>query len=223
MSIHQEARIENARNKRLNMRRVDWRLRRWYTVIRCSKEITCSFSKKNGGFGLCFLKFIEQVISLQALIAGNAMGEADSGTIQNRFGGMGRMKISIVGIGYIGLPTAVMFASGGHQVVGMDLNRKAVDALNQGKIIIEEPHLDEAVAEAVKSGNLRASMTVEPADVYIICVPTPILPDHSADMRAVRSAAESLLSVLKKGDTVILESTSPPGTTRDLIVPILAG
>lgn len=151
------------------------------------------------------------------------MREADSSTIQDRFGGMGRMKISIVGIGYIGLPTAVMFASGGHQVVGMDLNRKAVDALNQGKIIIEEPHLDEAVAEAVKSGNLRASMTVEPADVYIICVPTPILPDHSADMRAVRSAAESLLPVLKKGDTVILESTSPPGTTRDLIVPILAG
>ena len=132
------------------------------------------------------------------------------------------MKISIVGIGYIGLPTAVMFASGGHQVVGMDLNGKAVDALNKGRVIIEEPHLAEAVAEAVRGGNLSASMEVEPADAYIICVPTPILPDRRADMQAVRSAAESLLPLLKKGDTVILESTSPPGTTRDLIGPILA-
>ncbi len=133
------------------------------------------------------------------------------------------MKISIVGIGYIGLPTAVMFARNGHQVVGMDLNQKAVEALNQGRIIIEEPHLDEAVAEAVKSGNLRASGRVEPADVYIVCVPTPILPDRSADMRAVKAATESLIPLLKKGDMVILESTSPPGTTRDLMAPILTG
>ena len=132
------------------------------------------------------------------------------------------MKISIVGIGYIGLPTAVMFARKGHQVVGMDLNPKAVEALNQGRIIIEEPFLDEAVSEAVKSGNLRASGRVEPADVYIVCVPTPILPDRNADMRAVKAATESLLPLLKKGDTVILESTSPPGTTRDLMAPILA-
>ena len=132
------------------------------------------------------------------------------------------MKISIVGIGYIGLPTAVMFARKGHQVVGMDLNPKAVEALNQGRIIIEEPYLDEAVSEAVKSGNLRASGRVEPADVYIVCVPTPILPDRNADMRAVKAATESLLPLLKKGDTVILESTSPPGTTRDLMAPILA-
>ncbi len=131
------------------------------------------------------------------------------------------MKISIVGIGYIGLPTAVMFANSGYLVTGIDLNEKVVSALNKGEIVIEEPGLEEAVARVVASGHLKASHQVEPADVYLLCVPTPIRPDKGADMHAVRSAAESIVPLLKRGDTVILESTSPPGTTRDLLAPVL--
>lgn len=132
------------------------------------------------------------------------------------------MKICVVGIGYIGLPTAVMFAKSGHDVLGVDLNRMAVNALNEGRIIIEEPYLDEVVKEAVASGRLKADVKPSISDAYILCVPTPIMSDRTADMRAVCSAAKSIVPLLKKGDIVILESTSPPGTTRDLLCPILA-
>ena len=131
------------------------------------------------------------------------------------------MKICIIGLGYIGLPTAAMFATHGHDVLGVDVNKKVIDALNEGRIIIEEPFLDEIVSGAVKQGRLRASTEPEVSDVFIICVPTPINPDKTADLSFVESGARKILPYLKKGDIVILESTSPPGTTRDFVGSIL--
>jgi len=131
------------------------------------------------------------------------------------------MKICIIGLGYIGLPTAAMFATHGHEVLGVDVNKKVIDALNEGRIIIEEPFLDEIVSGAVKQGSLRASTEPEVSDVFIICVPTPINPDKTADLSFVESGTRKILPYLKKGDIVILESTSPPGTTRDFVGSIL--
>lgn len=130
-------------------------------------------------------------------------------------------KISVIGIGYIGLPTAAMFASNGFNVVGYDVNAHTVDELNKGNIVIEEPYLDDLVKHEVGVGRLRGTTTLEVSDVYVIAVPTPITHDHKADMTYVESACRTIASIVKKGDTVILESTSPPGTTNDIIVPIL--
>lgn len=126
-----------------------------------------------------------------------------------------------MGLGYIGLPTAAMFATHGHKIVGVDINENIVEALNQGKIIIEEPYLDIMVQAAVTSGNLVAGTEPVEADVFIISVPTPINPDKTADMRYVESAAESIVPYLREGNVVVLESTSPPGTVENLLVPIL--
>ncbi len=136
--------------------------------------------------------------------------------------GIAKKTICILGLGYIGLPTAAMFATHGHKIIGVDIDQSVVAALNQGEITIEEPYLDIMVRDAVSSGNLTASATPAKADVFIIAVPTPINEDKTADMRAVRSATESIVPFLDKGNIVILESTSPPGTVNDLIVPILA-
>ncbi|HCW03827.1 MAG TPA: UDP-N-acetyl-D-mannosamine dehydrogenase, partial [Clostridium sp.] len=130
-------------------------------------------------------------------------------------------KICVVGLGYIGLPTAATFASYGVEVVGVDVNSKVVEALNEGKVIIEEPDLDEMVLKAVQSGKLRASLKAESADAFIIAVPTPITEDKKADMTYVKAAAESIVPYLKAGDIVILESTSPTGTVEELMCPIL--
>lgn len=133
------------------------------------------------------------------------------------------MKICVIGLGYIGLPTASMFASHGCVVVGVDRNEKIVDALNQGDILIEEAGLSDLVKQVVQQGSLRASTTPEEADVFIIAVPTPITSQKTADMSYVISATESLVPYLKAGDTVILESTSPVGTVDELLLPILKG
>lgn len=131
-------------------------------------------------------------------------------------------KICVIGIGYVGLPTAVMFASKGHTVVGYDVNEKVVDALNKGEIIIEEPGLLDLVKSTVASKNLSASTSCpEGFDVYIIAVPTPINKDKTADMTYVELATKEIAKKVKKGAIVILESTSPPRTVEDLIVPIL--
>jgi UDP-N-acetyl-D-mannosaminuronic acid dehydrogenase len=131
-------------------------------------------------------------------------------------------SICVIGIGYVGLPTAAMFASKGHRVVGFDLNEKAVNALNRGEIIIEEPGLGDLVKKVVADGNLTATTTCpDDCDVYIIAVPTPINPDKTADMRFVESATRSLVPKVRKGCIVILESTSPPRTVTDLMLPIL--
>lgn len=126
-----------------------------------------------------------------------------------------------MGLGYIGLPTSAMFATHGCKVIGVDVNEKVVDALNRGEITIEEPYLDIMVQAAVRSGNLKADTKPHEADVFIIAVPTPLTKDKKSDLSYVKAATEAIVPYLKKGDIVILESTSPTGTVKDLIVPIL--
>ncbi len=131
------------------------------------------------------------------------------------------MKICVIGLGYIGLPTAAMFASAGAFVVGVDHNPKVIEALNRGEIIIEEKGLGELVSRVVKDDALRGSLTPEEADAFIIAVPTPITEDKKSDMSYVASATESIVTCLRPGNTVILESTSPVGTVDGLMLPIL--
>jgi len=130
-------------------------------------------------------------------------------------------KICILGLGYIGLPTASAFATHAVRVVGVDVNPQVIETLRAGKIHIHEPGLGEIVRQAIESGNLTVSTSPEPADAFLIAVPTPFYDDKRADMRAVASAAESIVPHLRPGNLVVLESTSPPRTTVDLLVPIL--
>lgn len=132
-----------------------------------------------------------------------------------------RTKICVMGLGYIGLPTSAMFATHGCRVVGVDVNEKVVDALNKGEITIEEPYLDIMVQAAVRSGNLIADTKPHEADAFIIAVPTPITADKKADMSYVVAATEAIVPYLRVGNMVILESTSPPGTVEELMLPIL--
>ncbi len=141
-------------------------------------------------------------------------------------------KICVIGLGYIGLPTASTFAAHGVHVIGVDINSSIIETLNRGEIHIHEPGLQDAVKTAVQSGNFKAAAKLEEADAFIIAVPTPFkedkLGEHNgmtyklADMCAVISAAESIVPFLRKGNLVVLESTSPPRTTVDLVAPILA-
>lgn len=124
------------------------------------------------------------------------------------------MKLCILGLGYIGLPTAAMFAKNGVNVCGVDVNPYVIDTINQGKIHFVEPGFAELVKSSVKSGNLKAYDKACEADAYIICVPTPFKDDHEPDLRFVDSATKEIVPYLKKGNTVILESTSPVGTTE---------
>lgn len=130
--------------------------------------------------------------------------------------------ISVVGLGYIGLPTAAMFASKEKKVIGVDVNQHAVDTINAGEIHIIEPELDVMVKRAVDNGFLRATTSPEPADAFLIAVPTPFLPikDQDSipepDLSYIKSAAKAVAKVLKKGDLVILESTSPVGATEQM-------
>ena len=129
-----------------------------------------------------------------------------------------RKSICVIGQGYIGLPTAAILASRGYKVLGVDVRKEAVDKINSGKAHIHEPNLDELIAKVVASGNLRASMTPEHADIFILCVPTPFQGDHSPDLSFVQKAAESIRPLVQEGAIVILESTSPPGTTEDVVL-----
>ncbi|MCS2159767.1 UDP-N-acetyl-D-mannosamine dehydrogenase [Scandinavium sp. H11S7] len=124
--------------------------------------------------------------------------------------------ISVIGLGYIGLPTAAAFASRQKQVVGVDINQHAVDTINRGEIHIVEPDLGQVVKTAVEGGYLRASTTPVEADAYLIAVPTPFKGEHEPDMAFVESAARFIAAVLKKGALVILESTSPVGATEQV-------
>ncbi|VVP88710.1 UDP-N-acetyl-D-mannosamine dehydrogenase [Pseudomonas fluorescens] len=124
--------------------------------------------------------------------------------------------ISVVGLGYIGLPTAAVFASRKKQVIGVDVNQNAVDIINRGEIHIVEPDLDMVVHAAVTEGYLRATTRPEPADAFLIAVPTPFKGDHEPDLSYIESASKSIAPVLKKGDLVILESTSPVGATEQM-------
>lgn len=129
--------------------------------------------------------------------------------------------ISVIGLGYIGLPTAAMFASRKKKVIGVDVNQNAVDTINRGEIHIVEPDLDMIVHAAVTEGYLKAVTTPEPADAFLIAVPTPFkecaegeIPEP--DLRFIEAASKAIAPVLKKGDLVILESTSPVGATEQM-------
>ncbi len=124
--------------------------------------------------------------------------------------------ISVIGLGYIGLPTAAVFASRKKKVIGVDVNQKAVDTINRGEIHIVEPDLDMVVHAAVTEGYLKAVTTPEPADAFLIAVPTPFKGDHEPDLGYIESASKAIAAVLKKGDLVILESTSPVGATEQM-------
>jgi UDP-N-acetyl-D-mannosaminuronic acid dehydrogenase len=124
--------------------------------------------------------------------------------------------ISMIGLGYIGLPTATMFASRKKTVIGVDVNEHAVNTINQGRIHIVEPELDMLVRAAVSEGHLRATLKPEPADAFLIAVPTPFKDGHKPDVSYVEAAARSIAPVLAKGNLVVLESTSPVGTTEQM-------
>ncbi|HNT25261.1 MAG TPA: nucleotide sugar dehydrogenase [Anaerolineales bacterium] len=140
-------------------------------------------------------------------------------------------KVCVIGLGYIGLPTACMLANRGLKVLGVDINPQIIETLQGGGLHIHEPGLQALVQEATSSGNLMVSEQPEDADAFIIAVPTPFYEDRNgmargasyrmADMRSVSAAAEAILPHLKRGNLVVLESTSPPRTTLDLVKPIL--
>jgi len=131
------------------------------------------------------------------------------------------MQIAVIGLGYIGLPTAGMLAINEIPTLGVDVNPDVVQKVSQGKVHFFEPGIRTVISAAVTSGNLKVSNILEPADFYFIAVPTPITKDKKADLSYVKSAAQMIAKVIQKGNTVILESTVPPGTTEDLVIPIL--
>ncbi|SKB91586.1 UDP-N-acetyl-D-mannosamine dehydrogenase [Sphingopyxis flava] len=125
--------------------------------------------------------------------------------------------ISVIGLGYIGLPTAAMFASKGCRVIGIDINPATVDTINSGAIHIVEPDLDEVVHAAVARGCLSAALTPQPADAFLIAVPTPFKEqNHEPDIAYIEAAARAIAPVLRSGNLVVLESTSPVGATEQM-------
>ena len=125
-------------------------------------------------------------------------------------------EVVTIGLGYIGLPTSALIASHGTNVLGVDINQKVVDTINQGKIHIVEPELDQIVAKAVSDGFFKASTIPSSAEVYLIVVPTPFKGNHEPDISFVEAATKSIIPILKKGDLYIIESTSPIGTTEKM-------
>jgi UDP-N-acetyl-D-mannosaminuronic acid dehydrogenase len=131
--------------------------------------------------------------------------------------------ICVLGLGYIGLPTASMFALSGNDVIGVDPSPRVQASLQRGLASIDEPELQTLVTAAINSGRLRVQTQPEPADAFIIAVPTPLDPgSNRADLTFVERAARDILPLLRRGNLVVLESTVPPGTTRDVLAPILA-
>ena len=123
-------------------------------------------------------------------------------------------RLAVIGLGYIGLPTAVVLATRGVDVVGVDVNPRTVEAVENGQVPFVEPDLAIGVSGAVTMGRLKATTEVPEADAYIVAVPTPFNPDHTADLSYIRSAVEAIAPKLKGGEVVVIESTSPPGTTE---------
>lgn len=129
-------------------------------------------------------------------------------------------KVSVIGLGYIGLPTAAVIASRGVQVIGVDVNKTAVDTINEGRIHIVEPDLDIVVKGVVATGNLKATLEAEKADAFMVAVPTPFIHseggEHKPDLSYIEAAAKAIAPVLERGNLVVLESTSPVGATEKL-------
>jgi UDP-N-acetyl-D-mannosaminuronic acid dehydrogenase len=131
--------------------------------------------------------------------------------------------ICVLGLGYIGLPTASMFALAGHEVIGVDPSPRVQAALRAGRASLDEPELQSLVSAALNSGRLHVKTQPEAADAFVIAVPTPLEPStRTADLSFVERAARDILPLLRPGNLVVLESTVPPGTTRDVLAPILA-
>ena len=135
---------------------------------------------------------------------------------QGKFMNNKNTKVTMIGLGYIGLPTAAVMADNGYEVIGYDVNPLIVQTVNRGEIHIVEPGLQELVGKVVSSGTLRASSTLEESDIFVIAVPTPFKEGYVPDLRFIEEVAKTLAPVLKKGDLVVLESTSPVGTTEKL-------
>ena len=131
------------------------------------------------------------------------------------------LRVCVVGLGYIGLPTASLLGTKGCKVTGVDVRQDVVDTINQGRIHIEDPDLDLLVKSAVNTGKLSASTTPTEADVFVLAVPTPIQPDKRPDVTMVEAAARAIAPCVRKGNLVILESTSPVGTTEDVVARVL--
>ncbi|MGE6630256.1 nucleotide sugar dehydrogenase [Bacillus sp. NPDC077027] len=133
------------------------------------------------------------------------------------------MKLCTIGLGYIGLPTSIMFAKYGVEVIGVDVKQEVVDSLNSGSIHIEEPGLQEALTEVVQTKKFKASLSPEKADTFIIAVPTPNKDDDykSCDLTYVVSAVKNILPYLEKGNVVIIESTIGPRSMDDVVKPLL--
>lgn len=130
--------------------------------------------------------------------------------------------IAVIGLGYIGLPTAAVLATHGADVIGVDVNQGTVDAVNRGEVPFVEPDLSVSVSGAVTQGRLRADTTTPAADVFIVAVPTPFAEDYAADLSYIEAAADGIAPQLTGGELVILESTSPPGATQHMADRILA-
>ncbi len=131
-------------------------------------------------------------------------------------GAEAELNVVVLGLGYIGLPTAAVIARTGARVLGIDVHQSVVETINSGRVHIEEVDLDGLVSGVVARGSLRASTQIAPADVFVIAVPTPFTDDRQPNIGYVLKAATSVAAVLKAGDTVILESTSPVGTTEEV-------
>ena len=126
-------------------------------------------------------------------------------------------KVVTIGLGYIGLPTSALIANSGIEVLGVDVSQHVVDTINNGKIHIVEPELDEVVAKVVNEGYFIAATQPAVADTYLVVVPTPFKGDHEPDISYVQSATEGIIPLLKEGDLYIIESTSPVGTTEKMM------
>ena len=152
-------------------------------------------------------------LSSKKFLAATKMSKSQSINMQAKKGtNMG--KVSVLGLGYIGLPTAIVLADSGFEVTGVDIDKARVDQINSGDPVIHEPAIYEKLQIALGSGNFRATTIIEPADYFIIAVPTPLTKEKKADLQYVFAASESIASVLQKGNVVMLESTVPVGTTQ---------
>ena len=130
-------------------------------------------------------------------------------------------EVCVIGLGYVGLPTASLLANAGFQVLGVDADNSVVEGLRSGKTRLDEAGLATLVSAAFRSGNLTAAMQPEPSDTFIICVPTPVTADHHVELSMVEAAAKAIAAVVKPGNLIILESTSPIGTTRGTVGGVL--
>ncbi|HZW61766.1 MAG TPA: nucleotide sugar dehydrogenase, partial [Candidatus Babeliales bacterium] len=159
---------------------------------------------------------IKQAIAETAEASSYEQEVQHKGSIRLTFNDLGIKKVCIIGLGYIGLPTAILAAEHGFEVVGVDIDTQRVEKINGGDPVIQEPEVFEKLQCVLNAGRFRATTTAQMADFFIIAVPTPCKIDKTADISFVFNAVKAFMSVIKKGDVIILESTVPVGTTQRL-------